>query len=102
MGSVLCSSSPSRPGRLRRGATKDREPRRGNERVVVVGRLFTSVQDGVLCVREGPYALRPVSQRFSPSLAFETSSDRRWPSLVLLRKIVERLVFLAPSRRSMV
>ena len=41
------------------------------------------------------HALHPVSQKF-PDVAFEQfqcSSDRRWPSLVLSRKIVKRFLF---------
>ena len=71
MGSVLCSSSPSRPGRLRKGAAKDREPRRGNEGVVVVGRLFTSLQFKTVChMRSGrPICAPPrLSEVFPPAL----------------------------------
>ena len=53
-----------------------------------------------LCARKSPYALHPVAETFPrPLKRFQCSSDWRWPSLVLSRKIFPRLLF---SRRSMV
>ena len=86
-----CCQGQGTPERKRRG-------RGGGEAVD-----FTSVQDGVsYALGKAHMRSTPSLRGFSPSVAFETLSDRRWPSLVLSRKIVESFVFLASSRRSMV
>ena len=57
---------------------------------------FRSVQDGIYALGKA-YVRSAPSLRSFPNVAFETgfqcSSDRRWPPLVLSRKIVQRFLF---------
>ena len=49
-----------------------------------------------LCARKSPYVLHPVSQKFPQHCRWNGSnvlSHWRWPSLVLLRKIIQRFLF---------
>ena len=64
---------------------------------------FSSVQFSsrwLLCTREVPYALHPISQEFPamlPLKQFQCWSDCRWPFLILSRKIIEHFLFLCLS-----